>query len=177
MSNLKNLEYFTTTKVLTCRQARWSEYLSGFNYTIRYRPGKLGAKPDALTQRPDVYPSGEGAYAKANEHNIQTIIQASQLFASFVPDSASTHILIWEGIQHNSFAQQQISLLYCPQLLSHSHTPTSEVHYTLSKVGDLLWKGSLYVPDHLNLRLTLLQSNHDHHLVGHPGSTKTTQML
>ena len=36
MSNHKNLEYFTTTKVLTHRQAQWSEYLSGFNYTIQY---------------------------------------------------------------------------------------------------------------------------------------------
>ena len=36
MSDHKNLEYFTTTKVLTRRQARWSEYLVGFNYTIRY---------------------------------------------------------------------------------------------------------------------------------------------
>ena len=94
MSDHKNLEYFTTTKVLTRRQARWSKYLSGFNYTIRYRPGKLGAKPDALTRRPDVYPSGEGAYAKANAHNIQTVIQASQLFASFVLDTASALVLI-----------------------------------------------------------------------------------
>ena len=177
MSDHKNLEYFTTTKVLTRRQARWSEYLSGFNYTIRYRPGKLGAKPDALTRRPDVYPSGEGAYAKANAHNIQTVIQASQLFASFVLDTASALVLIREGIQHDSFAQQQISLLYCPQLPSHSRVPTSEAHYTLSEAGDLLWKGSLYVPNHLNLQLTLLQSSHDHYLAGHPGATKTTQML
>ena len=27
----KNLEYFTTTKLLTRRQARWSEFLSQFN--------------------------------------------------------------------------------------------------------------------------------------------------
>jgi hypothetical protein len=32
----KNLEYFATTKQLTHRQARWSEYLSGFNYTVKY---------------------------------------------------------------------------------------------------------------------------------------------
>ena len=98
-----------------------------------------------------MYPSGEGAYAKANAHNIQTVIQASQLFASFVLDTASALVLIREGIQHDSFAQQQISLLYCPQLPSHSRALTSEAHYTLSEVGDLLWKGSLYVPDHLNL--------------------------
>jgi hypothetical protein len=46
----KNLEYFSTTKLLTRRQARWSEFFSAFNFIIRFRPGKLGAKPDALTR-------------------------------------------------------------------------------------------------------------------------------
>ncbi|KAG0159950.1 hypothetical protein PDIDSM_7477 [Penicillium digitatum] len=45
----RNLEYFTTTKLLNRRQARWSEFLSRFNFKITYRPGKQGAKPDALT--------------------------------------------------------------------------------------------------------------------------------
>jgi len=47
----KNLEYFATTKLLNRRQARWSEYLAQFNLIIRFRPGKLGTKPDALTRR------------------------------------------------------------------------------------------------------------------------------
>ncbi|KAG0160840.1 hypothetical protein PDIDSM_8371 [Penicillium digitatum] len=47
----RNLEYFTTTKLLNRRQARWSEFLSRFNFKITYRPGKQGAKPDALTRR------------------------------------------------------------------------------------------------------------------------------
>lgn len=47
----KNLEYFTTTKLLSRRQARWSEFLSRFDFRIRYRPGKQGGKPDALTRR------------------------------------------------------------------------------------------------------------------------------
>jgi len=47
----KNLEYFSTTKVLTHRQVRWSEYLSQFNLVIWFRPGRLGTKPDALTRR------------------------------------------------------------------------------------------------------------------------------
>jgi len=34
----KNLEYFSTTKVLTWRQAQWSEYLSQFNLVIRSCP-------------------------------------------------------------------------------------------------------------------------------------------
>ena len=57
----KNLEYFTSTKKLTRRQARWSEYLSQFNLKIRFRPGRLGTKPDALTHRWDVHPGGKEA--------------------------------------------------------------------------------------------------------------------
>ena len=54
----KNLEYFSTTKLLTRWQARWSEYLSQFNFVIHFCPGKLGAKPDALTRHWDVYHKG-----------------------------------------------------------------------------------------------------------------------
>ena len=46
----KNLEYFSTSKVLSHRQAQWSEFLSQFNLVIHFRPGKLGAKPDTLTR-------------------------------------------------------------------------------------------------------------------------------
>ena len=56
VTNHKNLEYFSTSKVLTHQQARWSEYLCQFNLVIHFRPGKLGAKPDTLTRRWDVYP-------------------------------------------------------------------------------------------------------------------------
>jgi RNase H-like domain found in reverse transcriptase len=45
----KNLEYFCTTRILFRRQAWWSTFLSRFNMVIRFRPGRLGTKPDALT--------------------------------------------------------------------------------------------------------------------------------
>ena len=46
----KNLEYFSTTKVLIWRQAQWSKYLSQFNLIIRFRPGHLSTKPNAFTR-------------------------------------------------------------------------------------------------------------------------------
>ena len=46
----KNLEYFSTTKLLTCRQVHWSEFLCQFNLTIHFCPSHLGTKPDALTR-------------------------------------------------------------------------------------------------------------------------------
>jgi RNase H-like domain found in reverse transcriptase len=71
----KNLEYFMSTKLLTCWQVRWSEYLSLFNYLITYQPGWLGGKPNALMWHPNVYPpKWNKVYAVTNPQNLQTII-------------------------------------------------------------------------------------------------------
>ena len=79
----KNLEYFSTTKLLTRRQARWSEYLSQFNMIIRFQHGKLRAKPDALTRRWDIYPKeGDSDYSVVNPHNFQPVFMHEQLSAS-----------------------------------------------------------------------------------------------
>ena len=51
ISDHKNLEYFMTTKQLSRRQARWSEFLSRFDFQIQYRPGKQNNRADALTRR------------------------------------------------------------------------------------------------------------------------------
>lgn len=47
----KNLTWFTTTRRLKERQMRWAEELSQYNFSIRYRPGKEGTQPDALSRR------------------------------------------------------------------------------------------------------------------------------
>jgi len=79
----KNLEYFLTTKVLTRRQARWSEYLSQFNLVIRFHPRCLGTKLDALTRRWDVYPKGgDNGYASVNPHNFCPVFTHEQIAAS-----------------------------------------------------------------------------------------------
>ena len=79
----KNLEYFATTKLLTCRQARWSEFLSQFNMIIRFCPSKLGTKPDALTRRWDIYPKeGDSDYTKVNPQNLHPVFTQEQLASS-----------------------------------------------------------------------------------------------
>jgi hypothetical protein len=40
LSDYRNLEYFMITKMLNCRQACWSEFLSRYYFRIIYRPGK-----------------------------------------------------------------------------------------------------------------------------------------
>ena len=90
----KNLVYFSTTKLLTRRQARWSEFLSQFNLVIRFRPGKLGAKPDALTRCWDVYPKeGDSDYARVNPQNLRPVFTNEQLASSLRASSYAEPIL------------------------------------------------------------------------------------
>ena len=54
--------------------------MSSFNLVIRFRPGKLGAKPDALTRQWDVYPKkGDSGYARINPQNLWLVFTQEQL--------------------------------------------------------------------------------------------------
>src|SRR5690606_28675751 len=59
-SDHQNLEYFTTTKVLHRRQARWAQELAGIDFKIFYRPGSQNGKPDVLSRRPEYRPEKGG---------------------------------------------------------------------------------------------------------------------
>jgi len=56
LSDHRNLTYFMSKQDFNRWQARWSTFLSSFNYKIQYRPGRLGLKPDALTRRSEDLP-------------------------------------------------------------------------------------------------------------------------
>ena len=47
----KILEYFTSSKQFCRRQARWSDFLSRFDYKTIYPTEKAGEKPEALKVR------------------------------------------------------------------------------------------------------------------------------
>ena len=83
VTDYKNLEYFSTTKVLTWRQVQWSKYLSQFNLVIRFHPSHLSTKPDALTRWWDVYSKGRNTgYTTVNPYNFKPIFTQEQLTAS-----------------------------------------------------------------------------------------------
>jgi hypothetical protein len=50
LTDHKNLLYFTTTRTLNCRQARWSIFLADFDFEIQYQPGTQQGKVDALSR-------------------------------------------------------------------------------------------------------------------------------
>ncbi|MBW0478314.1 hypothetical protein O181_018029 [Austropuccinia psidii MF-1] len=61
LTDHSSLQYFISSKVLTCFKARWSEFLCGVHFSITYCPGHLAPLPDAL--------SGEGGGFHQQESN------------------------------------------------------------------------------------------------------------
>jgi hypothetical protein len=180
----KNLEYFTSVRMLTRRQARWAEFLCQFNLHIRFRPGKLGTKPDSLTRRWDVYPKeGDSDYASVNPHNFHTIFNQEQLAlsrrafteqqlaASLRASTLAEPVLRASVIMDNEQLRQDIRNSYAldpittQALQSIKDNSTSDnLHWTLEDDGLLLKHDRLYVPDANDLRLRVLQHHHDHPL-------------
>lgn len=179
----KNLEYFSTTKLLSRRQYRWSEYLSPFNMVIRFRPGKLGAKPDALTRRSDVYPKrGDSDFATANPQNLRAIFDQSHLSASMAATAfefvflRASEIMDYESLRTdivNALTSDPLAKSITAKLSGND--PPSD--WNLVDNGLLTHYDQIYVPDAKDLRLRVLQSKHDHATAGHPGRAKTCTLV
>lgn len=55
----KNLQTFMSNKRLSPRHMRWADFLTRFNFRITYRPGNLATLPDALSRKPEDVPQNE----------------------------------------------------------------------------------------------------------------------
>jgi len=77
---------------------------------IRFQPGCLSTKSDALTCCPDLYPSGgKGDYSKVNPHNLKPIFSSKQLSASL--QAISLLLAILRGIIAMDLAQLNMEIL------------------------------------------------------------------
>lgn len=194
LSDHKNLEYFMSTKKLSRRQARWSEFLSRFKFVITYRPGKLGGKPDALTRRSGDLPKvGDERLRQQNQVvlkpqnlmlNANTVESENSLHGlvedfdrartvSPEPHAKSMEALLDEAYEADPFPAKVLKMLedgtrHCKQI---SLSECSELD------GRLHYRGRLYIPDYHELKMRICQEHHDHPIAGHPGVAKTFNLI
>jgi hypothetical protein len=175
LSNDKNLEYFTTTKLLNRRQARWSQFLSQFNFKIVYRPSTVGSKPDALTHRSGDLPKAGDDHSLENQTTIikpENILQLSAM-ATLTPTSAALTQLFTDGYNKDPFPNKILKLIrdsakYCREI----SLAECDKHNNLLHYYQRIW-----VPNYEPLKLHLLQQHHDIPAAGHPSRSKTLEYL
>src|SRR5258707_7801267 len=180
VTNHKNLEYFTSSKKLLHCQARWAEFLGQFNMKVRFRPGRLGSKPDALTHRWDIYTEGNNLEPAAT--NIHLVFTIEQL--------AGTPVLVCTGtmedptpsntLDHNALTKS-ITTAYAEDELTkkiHEQIKTAnQPDSWMEREGHLLFCEWKYVPNKGTLWLHTICNHHDHPTAGHFGETKTTELI
>lgn len=168
----KNLEYFMTTKLLSRRQARWSEFLSRFDFTINYRPGKAGGKPDALTRRSGDLPLEEGDEREL--HRQQIVLKPRNLRLSATNSNTTTIEELWtKAYETDSFPNEIIELLR-KGIRTSRKISLGECEEERNR---LRYRGKLFVPNYQPLRLRIIQISHDLPAAGHPGRAKTFELI
>jgi hypothetical protein len=175
LSDHKNLEYFMTTQLLNQCQARWSQFLSQFNFKIVYRPSTTGGKPDALTRRSGDLPEAGDNRSLENQTTIikpENILQLSAMTTP-IPASPALAQLFTDGYNEDPFPNKILKLIrdgakYCREI----SLAECDEHNNLLGYRQRIW-----VPNYEPLKLYLLQQHHDVPAAGHPGRSKTLEYL
>lgn len=169
----KNLEYFTTTKLLNRRQARWALLLSEYDFKVIYRPGHQGGKPDALTRRPDYHPgTAHRHFADHNQGNNLVLLAEGK--HDFQEPNSSLTVRATFTVEPDLALRQRFIDSYAEDPLARKVLQTPPKDYSV-KDNLIFHKHRLYVPE--LLRVDITKSRHDHPLAGHPGRRKTLSLV
>ena len=181
-----NLEYFTTTKVLNRRQARWVEELAGIDFRIHYRPGTQNGKPDELSRRTEYHPEKGGVenqpittvlrndhFAKRDRQQ-RTFIYSSARLRSLPARKWNLDFIeeIKKAAKNDPDYQQAAKQEAEAEGLSPENRKVGEIRYN---DGLLYRKNLLWVPNELVQRI--MESEHDTKIAGHMGQDKTIQLI
>ena len=173
-SDHKNLEYWRTAQNLTRRQAQWALYLSQFDFAISHKPSTFNGRADALSRRPD-HQHGD------TEDNLGWILLKPKQFRvlaakrghlSIVPEKA-----LLQHIRKCGKCKQEVTeALSKLESLGPACLQNNLVDWNTEQ-GLLLYCGRVYVPKDDALRTEIVRIHHDLPHAGHPGQSKTLEMV
>jgi hypothetical protein len=149
---------------------------------IRFHPGCLRTKPDALTRWPDLYPKGEGKpYGTVNPQNCHPVFSSTQLSASLRATAMLPVALCGIFTMDTEELQKDILAAYnTDPAVQYFHADSDNSKYlcwSVDDVGFVQIDQQIPVPDSGDLWLHVLQSFHDHPVSGHFGVNKTLSVI
>src|SRR6202042_1062675 len=170
----KNLEYFRSAQKLNRRQARWSLYLSRFDFTLHHKLGRTMGKPDALSRRAD--------HGSGREDNKDVTLLSPELFhihALSGLDIVGGERDILRDIRRSlRDDQQEEAVAKAAAQLRQDRTRKTIRSTEWSEVDGLLaFRGKIYVPKDRALRRRIVEQHHDSRVAGHPGRWKTLELV
>ena len=166
----RNLEYWRTAQNLTRRQARWSLYLSRFDFHLTHKPGT------AITQANPLSRISTHQVTDADDNKDRVVLRPDH-FADTAAASFEASSTLEQEIRNTTELDAEVTLALrllkqqAPRQLTEGLTDWEE------RDGLIFYKGRIYVPKSLSLRKRIVQLCHDSPTAGHPGRRGTQELV
>lgn len=194
LTDHKNLRYFRKLRQLSERQMRWADVLTEFDFGLRYRPGRLASRPDALSRRQQDMPkdhldervsyrfrslfeSVKMKPGRPRTDETEDTLDFGQPVSMFEDDQLQR---LWIEARKSDRTYQAISQALKKGLRkvdgeTDTKTSLSECH--LDERGLLCFRNRVWIPQSEPLQTGIIQQIHDSHITGHPGRDATYSIL
>jgi hypothetical protein len=174
LTDHKNLEYFHIAQKLNRRQARWSLYLSQFDFTLHHQPGKSMGKPDALSRRAD---HGSGSNDNSNLTLLgPELFQIHALSGLAIEGKEKTIAKDIRLSLRDGNLKEPVAKAACELRMDRTRGTVKSAEWT-EQEGLLMFRGKIYVPTDRNLCRRIVSQHHDTHIAGHAGRWKTLELV
>ncbi|OJT10654.1 Transposon Tf2-12 polyprotein [Trametes pubescens] len=177
VSDHKNLEYFMSSRVLNRRQARWSMFLSEFNFRLDYAPG-IKNPADAPSRRADFAPREGDAVLSENHKALLSPVHTERIFDPARRDTssaASVHLAALTTISlDRADFQERLKAALRSDPEWREAVRRGDPDFVVK--GSLVYhRNLLFIPR--PLRSEILFSRHDSVSAGHPGRERTRELV
>lgn len=150
------LIYYSNKRLLLTRQVRWADFLSNFNITFHYRPGRENVVADALSRKTVDLPTIK---AREQEERTLALIPPERIAGPV----ASISLAEIEDIPHGADLVDLIK--------------TENRIQDLGKMDDRLWVPEKTTDGTIFLRTALIREAHAPPIFAHQGQNKCVKML
>ena len=181
LTDHQSLQYVETSAMATPRQVRWAAWLSEFDFTIKYSPGKTNVAADALSRAAAGKPHQEAGGAEEETPQRQEQQQINSLTSEVAGSEAGPRLLV---AAINDLAPLPVRIRTAAAADADYQATLALPREALearqlTKQGQLLYRdgGQLVVPNSPALRTWLLSSAHDTLLGGHHSAAATAAWL
>jgi hypothetical protein len=166
----KNMEWWSTMRDLNRRQARWSLYLSRFNFKVTYKKGE-SMQADALSCFSKDHVSDREDNRQVQVLRPKHFCIAAVMHYTPIADVLAEHIKKASEREAEVIEGLKSIDKTAPKALTNGTARWEE------EDGLIYYRGKLYVPNVKELRKEVVKQCHDSVTAGHPGKNGTIELV